>query len=99
MRIVVAPDKFKGSCSAGAVAAAIVDGIRAVWSDAATFDCIPLADGGDGTVAAFVEDGAQPQTVTVRGPLGAPVPATYARDGTCAILEMAAASGLVAPSR
>jgi glycerate kinase len=53
-----------------------------------------MADGGDGTVAAFIAGGAVARTVRVRGPLGVPVDATYARDGATAIIEMAAASGL-----
>jgi glycerate kinase len=55
---------------------------------------IPMADGGDGTVEAFLASGALAHNVRVTGPLGEPVDATYARDGTTAIVEMAAASGL-----
>jgi glycerate kinase len=95
-RIVVAPDKFKGSCSARAAALAIVDGLHDAWGDAVTFEVIPLADGGDGTVAAFLDGGAAPYTARVRNALGEPVEATYARTGDVAILEMAAASGLAA---
>lgn len=61
----------------------------------AVCDLVPMADGGDGTVAAFIAGGAQPRTVRVSGPLGEPVQAQYARDGVTAIVEMAAASGLV----
>src|SRR5476649_2347885 len=53
-----------------------------------------MADGGDGTVQAFLATGAHVRTIVVQGPLGAPVSATYARDGDTAIIEMAAASGL-----
>src|ERR1700733_5495952 len=53
-----------------------------------------MADGGDGTVDAFLASGASARTVRVTGPLGEPVDATYARDGATAIVEMAAASGL-----
>jgi glycerate 2-kinase len=93
VRVVVAPDKFKGSLDAAGVAAALIAG----WHDVAPGDAceaIPMADGGDGTVEAFLAGGAQPRTVRVRGPLGAPVEATYARDGDLAVIEMAAASGL-----
>ena len=92
MRVVVAPDKFKGSLSAAEVARALVDGVRDIVPDA---DCatIPMADGGDGTVEAFLSAGATPRTVRVRGPLGKPVDATYARYGDTAVAEMAAASG------
>jgi len=53
MRIVIAPDKFKGSLSATRVAAAIAAGLRAEWP-AAELISIPVADGGDGTVDAAV---------------------------------------------
>jgi glycerate kinase len=94
MRIVVAPDKFKGSLDAAGVAAALAAGVRDVISGAEC-DLVPMADGGDGTVDAFLASGAIPRAVRVTGPLGAPVDATYARDGDVAIVEMAAASGLV----
>jgi glycerate kinase len=93
-RVVVAPDKFKGSCTAREAADAIVLGLRDAWGDAVSYAVIPLADGGDGTVAAFLDGGATPQHVRVVNALGAPVDVTYARSGTSAILEMAAASGL-----
>jgi glycerate kinase len=75
------------------VAAALADGVRDVVPEA---ECIlvPMADGGDGTVEAFLAGGATPRRVQVTGPLREPVEATYARDGTTAVLEMAAASGL-----
>lgn len=90
----IAPDKFKGSADAAAVVAAIAAGLRDVWGNAADIIGIPMADGGEGTVDAFLASGAERQTVTVRGPLGVPVDATYARDGATAIVEMASASGL-----
>ncbi len=93
MRVVVAPDKFKGSLDAAGVAAALAAGIRDIVPDAIC-DLIPMADGGDGTVDAFVASGASAITVRVSGPLGVPVSATYARDGAAAVVEMAAASGL-----
>ena len=92
--MVVAPDKFKGSADAATVATAIVAGLRDVWGDAPAYAVIPMADGGDGTVEAFLSSGATACTLEVRGPLGDPVSATYARDGDTAIIEMAAASGL-----
>jgi len=94
MRVVVAPDKFKGSLDAAAVAAALAAGVRDVIA-AAVCDLVPMADGGDGTVDAFLASGAIPRTARVTGPLGVSVDATYARDGEVAIVEMAAASGLV----
>lgn len=92
--MVVAPDKFKGSADAVTIAAAVVAGLRDVWGGSPSIVIIPMADGGDGTVEAFLSTGAQARAVRVRGPLGAPVDATYARDGETAIVEMAAASGL-----
>jgi glycerate kinase len=96
VRVVVAPDKFKGSLSAADVAAALAAGVRDVLPDA---ECVlvPMADGGDGTIEAFLAGGAQARRLTVSGPLGAPVEATYARDGELAVIEMAAASGLALP--
>jgi glycerate 2-kinase len=54
----VAPDKFKGSCTAREAAAAIVLGLRDAWGDGPLATVIPLADGGEGTVAAFIDGGA-----------------------------------------
>jgi len=75
------------------VARAIADGLCSVWAGA-DVRLVPMADGGDGTVDAFLAAGSVARTVRVRGPLGAPVDAVYARDGDRAIVEMAAASGL-----
>ena len=69
MRVVVAPDKFKGSIDAAGAAAALAAGVRDVIADAVC-DLVPMADGGDGTVAAFLATGAAPRTVRVTGPLG-----------------------------
>jgi glycerate kinase len=93
LRVVVAPDKFKGSLGAADAAAVIAAGVRDVVPAAACVP-VPMADGGDGTVDAFLATGAVARTVRVTGPLGAPVDAAYARDGAVAIVEMAAASGL-----
>ncbi len=93
-RIVIAPDAFKGSATARDVAAAIAAGLRDVWHD--TVDLIerPIADGGEGTVDVFLAAGAVARTAIVAGPLGTPVAATYALRDRCAVIEMAAASGL-----
>jgi glycerate kinase len=93
-RIVAAPDKFKGSCTARVAAEAIVAGLRDAWGDVHDYTIVPLADGGDGTVAAFLDAGAAAVTAVVRDAVGNPVTATYARAGETAIIEMAAASGL-----
>jgi glycerate kinase len=94
VRVVIAPDKFKGSCDAAGAAQALCLGLRDAWGDAPEYALVPMADGGDGTVQAFLSTGATAREVTVTGPLGEPVTATYARDGKTAIIEMAAASGL-----
>ncbi len=91
---VVAPDAFKGSATAREVGEAIAAGLRDVWGDAVDLIVLPVADGGEGTVDVFLAAGASARTVQVAGPYGEPVEARYAlRDG-CAVIEMAAASGL-----
>ena len=92
--MVVAPDKFKGSAGAHEVSAAIARGIRSVEPQAEIVE-LPMADGGDGTVALFVESGATARTARVHDPRGREIEATYALEGTRAIVEMASASGLV----
>ncbi|WZO96862.1 glycerate kinase [Isosphaeraceae bacterium EP7] len=97
MNVLIAPDKFKGCLSAAEVARAIARGVRNAAPDA-VIDCIALADGGEGIVDALVESSAGTlHTANVSGPLGQSVEATYGLlgDGTTAVLEMAAASGLV----
>ncbi len=88
--VLVAPDKFKGTFTAAEVASAIAAGLRAAGREVAE---LPVADGGEGTAAAL---GATSVTVTASDPLGRPVEASYAwlDDGTTAIVEAAAASGL-----
>ncbi len=93
---VIAPDSFKGSASAKEVAQAIADGLRAVLPDA-SYDLVPMADGGEGTVDALVSaTGGQIVKVKVTGPLGEPVESFFGilGDGTTAVIEMAAAAGL-----
>ena len=92
-RIVVAPDKFKGSLTAAQAAEAIAEGLRRSCPDANVIQ-LPVADGGDGTVEAAVAAGYQRQMVTVCGPTGEAVQATFALRGGTAVLEMAQASGL-----
>jgi glycerate kinase len=95
----VAPDSFKGTFSAGQVAAAIARGLRAAGHEA---EELPVADGGEGTIDALLSTLAGVEvTVEVDDPLGRPVEASFALigDGRTAIVEMARASGLglVAP--
>jgi glycerate kinase len=88
------PDKFRGSLSAPAAAAAIARGLaQAGWEPVRA---LPLADGGEGTLDVLLSAcGGRRRTATVTGPLGDPVAADWGRlpDGT-AVVEMARASGL-----
>ena len=101
MRIVVAPNAFKGSLSALEAATAIAEGIRIAAPDA-DLVLVPIADGGDGTVDALVAaTKGQPRTGRVRGPLGDPVDADYGLidGGSTAVIEMAKAAGLALVAR
>ncbi|KLL11242.1 glycerate kinase [Protofrankia coriariae] len=92
-RVVLAPDKFKGSLSAAEVCAALAEGLRAARPDVHTVS-LPVADGGDGTVEAALSAGYRRVAVTAEGPTGELVDTAYAeRDGT-AIVELADACGL-----
>lgn len=95
MKIVIAPDSFKESLSADAVAAAIAKGWRQVYADAKIVTK-PMADGGEGTVDALLAaTGGERRESPVRGPLGEPVNAHWGwLDGNTAVIEMASASGL-----
>lgn len=96
LRVVVAPDKFKGSLTAAQAAVAVERGFARVPNFADEVRRIPMADGGEGTVDVFVEAGAQPRSQIVSGPLGDRVRATFAlADAGTAIVEMAGASGLL----
>jgi glycerate 2-kinase len=91
--VVIAPDKFKGSLSAAEAAAHIAAGLRRARPGLAVRQ-VPVADGGDGTVAAAIAAGYQPVRLVASGPTGQPVDAEFAwRDGT-AIIEAAQACGL-----
>ena len=94
MLVVIAPDKFKGSLTALEAATAIERGVRKALGPALEVRLVPMADGGEGTVDAFLATGAQRVMCSVRGPLGATVEAAFALSGATAIVEMAAASGL-----
>ena len=93
MKIVVAPDKFKGSLPATQVAAAIAAGLHA-GRPGAEVVTIPVADGGEGTVDAAVAAGFERVPVTAAGPAGDPVRASYARRGEVAVVELAGVCGL-----
>ncbi len=95
-RVIVAPQSFKGSADAVAVAAAIGRGVRRAWPDA-HIEEVPLADGGEGTVHALVRaTKGTLRTARVHDPLLREIDAEWGLlgDGTTAVVEMAAASGL-----
>jgi len=94
MRLLVAPDSFKGSLTSVEVAEALAAGWRSVRpSDEIVL--APLADGGEGTLAAIEAAGGwMRQSAIVADPLGRPITADWLRDGNRAVVEMAAASGL-----
>ncbi|MHB9144641.1 MAG: glycerate kinase [Symbiobacteriia bacterium] len=97
MRVVVAPDSFKGSLTAVEAAAAMAAGVRDALPQAEVA-LVPMADGGEGTVVTLVAGtGGRLETLMVTGPLGYPVPAHFGLlgGGETAVIEMAAASGLL----
>ncbi|HEX7304026.1 glycerate kinase [Lentzea sp.] len=91
--VVLAPDKFKGSLTAPQVAAAVARGLREAAPDV-DVRLHPVADGGDGTVDAAVAAGFVKVGRWVTGPVGRPVPASFAVNGTTAVVEVASAAGL-----
>jgi glycerate 2-kinase len=96
MRVVIAPNAFKGSLSAIDAAEAIGEGVRVAARDAELV-LVPIADGGDGTVDALVAaTSGKRRGLRVRGPLGDPVDAEYGLidGGSTAVIEMAKAAGL-----
>ncbi|GAA3586044.1 glycerate kinase [Kribbella ginsengisoli] len=94
MLVVVASDKFKGSVGSDEVAAAVGDGLR-LGRPEVEVDWVPVADGGDGTLAAVVAAGFELVPVTAAGPTGEPVLSGYARRGDTAVVELADVCGLV----
>ncbi|MCZ8511745.1 glycerate kinase [Paenibacillus filicis] len=96
MKIVIAPDSFKGSISAVEAAHAIEKGIKQYLPDAQTV-LLPVADGGEGTLESMVAaTKGKKIECTVTGPLSNPVKASYGLlgDGKTCVIEMASASGL-----
>lgn len=96
MKIVIAPDSFKGSLTALEVADSIEKGIKKCYSSF-TIEKVPMADGGEGTVEALVAStNGRIINVIAKGPLLKDVEACYGilGDGETAIIEMASASGL-----
>ncbi|SDZ18014.1 glycerate kinase [Amycolatopsis xylanica] len=99
MKVVIAPDKFKGSATAVEAADAIALGVLDALPDASVVRC-PVADGGEGTLDVLAAAGAEIVSTRVSGPLGSPVDATYAVLDGCAYVESARACGIefVTPS-
>ena len=106
MKIVIAPQAFKGGLRGIEAARAMETGVRRVYPDAHTV-MVPVADGGDGTLEALVGDpdqggpngqlsGGRYFRTRVTGPLGDPVEASWGvmPNGQTAVVEMARASGL-----
>ena len=95
MRIVDCPDSFKGSLSAIQVATIIAKAFHEV-DQTISVDCVPIADGGEGTIDAFYASvGGQLKEVTVNNPMHQPIKAQYLvlPDHTC-VIEMAQSTGL-----
>ncbi len=95
MRIIVAPGAFKNSLPASQVARAIESGLARSGLDAQV-RITPIADGGNGTLDAFLAGGGKRIPMTVEDPVGRPVEAAYGLlpDGETAVIEMALASGM-----
>ena len=92
--VLIASDKFKGSLTAAQVARAVEVGVRRNRPDVIVTS-VPVADGGDGTLAAAVAAGFTEVPVKATGPTGQPVVSSYARQGDLAVVELADVSGLV----
>src|SRR5919108_4869776 len=96
MKIVVAPNAFKGSLTAPQAAEAIARGVREARPDAEVVE-VPVADGGDGTVEALVAARrGEFREAEVEGPLRRAVSARYGLidSGRTGVVELATASGL-----
>jgi len=96
VKVVVAPNAFKGSLTATQAAHAMALGVRDVFPQADVVQ-VPVADGGDGTVEALVSAlHGDHHTAGVEGPLGDPVQATYGLTdhGRMGVVELASTSGL-----
>src|SRR4051794_6128489 len=95
MRLLIAPDAFKGTYRAAEVAAAVARGVERAGLEPP--DVLPIADGGEGTMEALLLAlGGETAGATARDPLGREIKAGFAllEDGGTAVVEVAAASGL-----
>ena len=96
VKVVAAIDSFKGSLSTFQSGEAVSEGVRRVYSDAEVVVC-PLADGGEGTVAAIVAGcGGEIRSITAVGPLGDKITCEYGiiSKTETAVIEMSAAAGI-----
>ena len=94
LRVVIAPDSFKGSLSAADASAAIATGLRRVWNDV-DLRLVPLADGGEGTLDAVLSAGGRRCSARVSGAAGTAINAAYGLlAADAAIIETAQVVGL-----
>jgi len=95
VHIILSPDSFKGSLSALEAARAMQAGAARVLGDKSTFDLLPLADGGEGTLEALLNSGGTRHSARVENPLSSKIQAAWGElpDGS-GVIEMAQASGL-----
>ena len=93
MRVVLAPDKFKGSAAAAEVARALAAGLAGARPHVEIV-VLPVADGGEGTLAAAASAGYALVPVTAEGPTGQPVATAFAQRGDTAVVELADVTGL-----
>ena len=94
MHVLVAPDKFKGSLTAAEVASHVAAGLRRAAGDGLAIACVPVADGGDGTLDAAIVAGFERVPARARWPTAEPFDAAYARRGELAVVELASVCGL-----
>ncbi|HEY1515519.1 MAG TPA: glycerate kinase [Solirubrobacteraceae bacterium] len=92
-RVLLAPDKFKGTLSGPEVAASLAEGIRS-RRPAADVVAVPVADGGDGSLAAFEAVGYERIALEATGATGQTAPTLYVRRGESAVVELAEVAGL-----
>ena len=93
MRVVVAPDKFKGCLTAPEVARHIAAGLKTAMPDLVITE-VPIADGGEGTAKAAVAAGFRWVPMSAEGPTGRPVTTGFAEKDGVAVVELADVSGL-----
>src|SRR4051812_28985471 len=91
--VVVAPDKFKGSLTAAEVAERVAAGLRR-FNPNLEVRFAPIADGGDGTLAAVTARGFTPVPAIVSSPDGTAIEAVWGRRDRTAVVELSEASGL-----